>query len=405
MCVISTILLLLIFLATCAVMYHEGFFDSSGRIVAAIFFITVAFAIRIIVLPVITSDYTLFLEKWVDFYRQNGGFLAIADKIGNYNLPYLYFLALFSYIPVDDLYLIKLLSISFDILLAWGVSRIVLLYTNNNNRQLVAFAITLFWPTVFLNGAYWGQCDSIFAALAVIAFYMAMVNRPRLSLLFAAFSLAFKVQAVFFLPIYAVFLITRHVRLRDLAVFPLTYLATLLPAIALGHSIRDAIFLYLRQVDGAGASLNFNSTSAYAFIPYGYTAQWLDYAAYIGIALAIALVYTILLWTIARLKSVSDYTMLGFAALLTLGIPFLLPHMHDRYFFLADIFTLILVLVSPEYICVASLCVFGSLLGYYAYIMQEFLLPMNYGASAMLVAFAIIFVYIQKSFKKPVNPT
>ncbi|MGE4354256.1 MAG: conjugal transfer protein TraL [Oscillospiraceae bacterium] len=404
MSITSTILLLLIFLAACAVMYHEGFLDSAGRITAAIFFVTAAFALRIIMLPTITSDYTLFLQKWVDYFRQSGGFSAIADEIGNYNLPYLYFLALFSYIPVDDLYLVKLLSIAFDVLLAWGVSGIVSLYVDSKNRQLAAFIVTLFWPTVLLNGAYWGQCDSIFAAFGVMAFYMALAERPRLSLMFAALSLAFKVQAVFLLPIYAVFLITRHIRLRDLLIFPLTYLATVLPAIALGHPIWDAVFLYFRQVNGATASLNFNSASAYAFIPYGYTAEWLDYGAYIGIALALALVYTVLLWTIAKGRSVNKFTLLGFSALITLGIPFFLPYMHDRYFFLADIFTLILAFISPAYFSVAMLCVFGSLLGYYAYLYHEFFLTMNFGAAAMLVALGVITVYIQKSFGKAEKP-
>ena len=43
-----------------------------------------------------TTDYQWFLRAWVDFYRSNGGFAALDRAIGNYNIPYLYFLALFS---------------------------------------------------------------------------------------------------------------------------------------------------------------------------------------------------------------------------------------------------------------------------------------------------------------------
>ena len=42
-----------------------------------------------------------------------GGFAAVKLPIGNYNAPYLYFLAAISYLPIPDLYLIKLFSILF----------------------------------------------------------------------------------------------------------------------------------------------------------------------------------------------------------------------------------------------------------------------------------------------------
>ena len=66
------------------------------------------------------TDYQWFLKVWVDFYRTNPGFSALGKAIGNYNIPYLYFLALFARSSIRDLYLIKLLSVFFDILLAWA---------------------------------------------------------------------------------------------------------------------------------------------------------------------------------------------------------------------------------------------------------------------------------------------
>lgn len=395
----SASLLLLIFLCACAAMYCEGFMDTNKRIFVSIFFLTAAFAIRIVMLDHRSGDYNSFLMDWVEHFRQNGGFKALADTIGNYNLPYLYFLAIFSYIPIDDLYLIKYLSITFDVILAIGAGRIVLFYTDSDNKQLAAFLAVMLLPTTVLNGACWGQCDSIFAAFAVWAFYYAICKRSRTSLAFAALALSFKVQAVFFLPIYGVLLLTKNVRIRDIWVLPATYVATLLPAILLGHPILDAILLYARQVSGAGYSLNLNSASMYAFIPSGFTHEYLPYTDSIGIALAIALIYTTMLWTTARHKSVTDETLLGFVVLLTLGIPFFLPYMHERYFFMADIFTLVLAVCSIKYLPVAVLCLFGSLLGYYAYLKGVFFLPMGFGAAAMLLAFVLICVYIHKSFR------
>ena len=55
-----------------------------------------AFVLRGAALDYQTLDYQNFLTRWVDFFRDNGGFRALAYPVGNYNIPYLYFLALFS---------------------------------------------------------------------------------------------------------------------------------------------------------------------------------------------------------------------------------------------------------------------------------------------------------------------
>ena len=136
-------------------------------------------------------------------------------------------------------------------------------------------------------------------------------------------------------------------------------------------------------------------------IPYGYDELWLDYAQYIGIALALALVYTTMFWTVARYKSVTLDTLFGFGVLLALGIPLFLPYMHERYFFLADALTLALAFAAPAYAPVFILCQFGSLLGYFAYIRGYFILPMFVGTAAMLAAFVFICLYIHKSFQTP----
>jgi hypothetical protein len=99
-------------------------------------------------------------------------------------------------------------------------------------------------------------------------------------------------------------------------------------------------------------------------------------------------------------------TMCGFvvlaAALLSLGIPFLLPHMHDRYFFLADVLTVILAFMYfPWGISLAVLCQFASLLGYHAYLKMRYLLTMNYGAIALIAVLLVISALFVKELFLP----
>ena len=81
----------------------------------------------------------------------------------------------------------------------------------------------------------------------------------------------------------------------------------------------------------------------------------------------------------------SSRAMLAAAVLLAVGIPFLLPHMHDRYFFAGDILTVVLAFACWKYAAVAPLCQFASLLGYHAYLKMRYLLPMSYGSWALIL--------------------
>ena len=84
------------------------------------------------------------------------------------------------------------------------------------------------------------------------------------------------------------------------------------------------------------------------------------------------------------------------ALLMAVGVPFLLPHMHDRYFYPADALSLALAFAMPALFPVAPLVEFASFLGYYAYLSFYFspqgghyLLPMSKGSYALLAALAL----------------
>ena len=108
-----------------ALLYKEGLLKKPAPIVIAVMLTALALVLRALVFGYETLDYQNFLTRWVDFFRQRGGWRALSEPVGNYNIPYLYFMALFSYSSVKDLYLIKLLSTVFDVLLAYSAMRLV----------------------------------------------------------------------------------------------------------------------------------------------------------------------------------------------------------------------------------------------------------------------------------------
>ena len=360
---------------------------------AAVALALLAFAARYSVLDYVTLDYRDFLSRWVEYFRVNGGFAGLSRQIGNYNIPYLYFLALFSYSSIDDLYLIKLLSILFDVLLAWGAALLLGHFTKSAARRMGVFFTALMLPTVFLNGALWAQCDSIYVALALLGIYCALDDRPVLSMVLAALSFGFKLQAVFILPVYAVLWIYGKFSWKHFLVFPAAYVVLVLPAVLLGRPFAETLTLYLDQTASIGIGLNYNSPSVYALFQYTLPAEYNDLASSVGVVCAFVYMAAVLGVCLAFRGRLTDRAVLGAAVLLIIGIPFLLPHMHDRYFFAADILSVVLAFAAPMYAAAALLVQFASLLGYHAYLKGRYLLLMDRGAAALIAALILAAAY------------
>jgi Gpi18-like mannosyltransferase len=262
--------------------------------------------------------------------------------------------------------------------------------------MLASFFTVLLLPTVFLNGALWGQCDSIYAALALMGLWLALSKRPVLSVLCFTLSFGFKLQAVFILPIMLVLLFTKKYKAWHLALFPAFYIALVIPAVIMGKPFLETLTLYASQTSSIGSGLNYNSPSVYALVNH---VQNESGAATLGIIAAFVFMFLVLAICFIKRASFSDKHIILAAALLSLGIPFLLPHMHDRYFFLADAMTVVLAFMYfPWGISLAVLCQFASLLGYHAYLKLQYLLPMRHGATALLITLVILTAFLIYQF-------
>ncbi len=385
-------------------LYRSGVLEKSFSIYLSAALLALAFSLRAFCLNYETLDYQNFLKQWVEFFRQNGGFAALSQPVGNYNIPYLYFLALFSYIPASDLYLIKLLSIFFDVLMAWAAMGIVGKLGGSLAQRLGIFFTVLLLPTVVLNGALWGQCDSIYVALALMSIYWALDDKPVLSMLAMTLSFGFKLQAVFVMPVLAILWMQGKFKLRHFFIFPIAYVVLVLPAVLLGRPFLDTITLYFSQTGSIGSGLNYNSPSVFGIF---WNVQNEVLASKLAIISAFVFMLLILLICYVNRSRLSSRAMLAAAVLLAVGIPFLLPHMHDRYFFAGDILTVVLAFACWKYAAVAPLCQFASLLGYHAYLKMRYLLPMSYGSWALILVLILaghmLFMELEKGKGKKIE--
>lgn len=345
-----------------------------------------AMLVRALCLDYVSLDYTQFLSEWYDYFKANGGFAAIAGSVGDYNAPYLYFMAAISYLDVPDLYLIKLFSILWDVGLAWGCLRLVRSLTRERQGSaapLIAFGAALLLPTAVLNGAYWGQCDAIYGALCVHAAALALEGKGPASTALMGAAFAFKLQSIFVLPLWGVLWLAGRVRFRELWAFPLAYLAMIAPALALGKPLGDIVGVYFKQM-GEYSRLTLNAPSVYQFIPYKMELDE-NLASRLGILAAGALVLALLALGLRLRGRLDRETAMAAAVVLCVGVPFLLPHMHERYFFLADMFTLCWACADRRRAPAAALVCGSSLASYCVYLRLKYNCVVRLGGAAFVM--------------------
>ena len=67
-----------------------------------------------------SPDYSSYLEPWFLELKAAGGLKGLGQVIGNYNVLYLFLMALLTYVPLEPIVLIKGLSIAMDFLGAFA---------------------------------------------------------------------------------------------------------------------------------------------------------------------------------------------------------------------------------------------------------------------------------------------
>lgn len=363
-----------------------------------------AMLVRCLLLDYESHDYLTFLSQWYDVIRDGGGFGAIAQPVGNYNVPYLYFIAFISYLDVPDLYLYKLFSIFLDVILAWGGLRLVRVLTKEKGSAFlpqIAFGLLLFVPTVVLNGSYWAQCDAVYGALVVHAVASLLEGKNKQSLVWLAVAFSFKLQTVFIMPLWGVMWLAGQVKFRELFVFPGVYALTAVPAILLGKPLGDILGVYVGQM-GEYDRLTLNAPTVYQFLPQNgvYDQAFLSQ---LGIIAAMIVAFAVLFIGAWNGKRVDNQMAMAVAMVLVVGIPFFLPHMHERYFYLADVLGVCWAVSNLRYIPAALLVCGSSLASYSVYLRLKYnyilylsgdYLVMFWESAAMAAALVLCIVYL-----------
>ena len=283
-----------------------------------------------------SNDWKEFLMDWCS-QLSNEGIKALGHPIGNYTCVYMYLLLLIVKLPIPWLYGIKIASIIFDYVGATVVGLIILRLTNSKSKAIIGFMCIICSPTVILNGAAWGQCDIIYATFVLLSFGAIAKKKEMQSMIWYAVAFSIKLQAIFFLPVLVILWLKGRVKTWHFTYIPLIYFATILPSWIMGRNLSSLLTIYIEQTETyQGLSLLYPNF----YYLLGDT-EYNGILAKFGICLTIVLLGGIAYWLYTKDIKISNEILLKLSLFICMLTVYFLPHMHERYGFLAGIFCII----------------------------------------------------------------
>ena len=299
---------------------------------------------------VFLGDAQTYLLCWYEEIRSNGGFRALSAQVGDYNMFYQFILALVTYLPIQPIYAIKLSSIVFDYLLAFAADLFVRELTGNREYGRWAFLVVVLSPLVFINSAWWGQCDAMYASLCVLSLVYLARAKYTTSFLLYGFSFAFKLQGIFLLPLFLfLYVYQKRYSILNFLLIPFMTAISALPCVIAGRgkkSVIRVITFYFWE-SGIWRKMYLNYPGFWALMGTN-SEEFFNIFHTAAICLTVALLATFMYYWKKKSVQLTKVNILYMAFLLSYTCVYFLPAMHERYNFIAEILGIVILFLIPK---------------------------------------------------------
>jgi Gpi18-like mannosyltransferase len=305
-----------------------------------------AVVVRILCLPFSNGDLQDY-QAWYHLLDEKGFIQTFASGFANYSPPFMYFLYLATLVKgfIPEVNAIKLIPIGFDLINAWIVFKIVRIKFPRGKTPALASVLFLLLPTVVLNSSFWGQTDALYTCFLLLSLYAVLTERSFIALAAFGFAFSVKAQAVFLLPFLIFWVLKRRIPWYALILIPAAYFGAVLPAVLAGMPVLEILSVYRGQANTFSYP-QMNAPNLYLFTPWGFFAQAVTWG------LVFSFVFTCV-WVFFLLRKKNEFrqpAQLLYLALVSVAfLPFILPKMHDRYFYPADVISLLLAFFDPAF--------------------------------------------------------
>ena len=377
------------------------FVNEHPNLIYLIIITVLAIGVRMLLIEHNSGDYNMFLKPWFDELKFYGGLGALSRDIGNYTPIYMTILAILTYIPIDSLITIKIVSIIFDFIGAVAAMKIVKELLGNKKYKdkisLLVYALYLFLPTVVLNSAHWAQSDGIYTAFVLISILYLMKKNYRLAIIFWAVAIAFKLQAIFIFPLYVLMYISeRKIKFKYFLYVPLIIFIFSLPKAILSHDLLIGFKVYINQAGTYSQYITLNFPNIYGIFWGGNGSNLIDTPfkelSSIGILATFMILVTLAYFVHTKKTKFDNNAIIEFGLFSILLTTFFLPQMHERYLFMGDVIAILYLVINIKKYYVPLMVEFISVNGYMYLLFSGF--AINF--STLSIAFLVLIVLYTK---------
>ncbi len=311
-------------------------------------------------LDFLSGDFQGFLYHWLNHIQRVPLDRAYSHAFSNYAPLYTYLLGGIDLLfpMVLRLHAVKFLSFLGEGIACYFAWRIVALVHGPRSWLALLAPLAIFIsPSAAVNSASAAQCDIWYTAFLLATIYTLFIQRPGRAMVYYGIAVSLKLQAVFLAPFLLACLLRHIIRWRHAWIPAAVYIATLLPAWAQGRPFTELLLVYWNQFhtyDNLGNAGNFY------FLLREY-----DFILMRNIGLAVTMVAACIFAGISYKRWRLEKGVIPAILLATFCVglmPFLLPKMLDRYFFPADMFSLVLACLNPRWILITICFQFSSML-------------------------------------------
>ena len=318
-------------------------------------------------------DYT----SWYTYILNHGRLHSLNGSFSSYSPPYVYLLAIGSNLQrfLDPVRVIKLLNVPF--ILASGALTFSICRSQGLSARysLLAGWIIIVCPEIVANGLVWGQTDILETTFVLACVRLLIAQRPGWAMATLGVALSFKLQVIFLAPAILALLVTGELPTWSLFAAAAGYVAMFVPAFLAGRSPKALLGVYSSQT-GAADRISMGAAN-----PYCLVAAWTGNGRvdaqhpfflrleHIGVAVGLVLTACLIFFLVRQRFLLPQQKMIAALAVSALAVPFVLPKMHDRYFFIGDTLALVFGLMLPRAMIPAILLQVAGLMVYARYLM------------------------------------
>lgn len=375
-------------------LYALKFFKKYYLIIAMVLVTIVALIARYCFVTYPSGDSVWFiLDGWENDIRYMG-FSSFWQVDSDYSPIYLFMLALLLLIPdgkqisislygttytffENRMIALKTVYFLFTVAAAFAIYLIVKLLTKSKGKGVIAYCITLALPTLFVNSALWGNSDIIYVTFLLYSVYFFLKGTKYSDIfayMFLGFAFANKMQAIFVMPFVIYFIVRRKAKLYRVIYAFLAFFITLVPCYFCGAGFLDPFAYLAKQFNGYN-NLSLGAATIWKFLELQDAEMVKKYATWISVLLVgvmLVIVY------FRNIKLEDKHASFKVFFLLTMTTAFVLPRLHERYFLLIEILTIVYAIIDKKkwYLPVLSqvggaICYYHYMTGYKHYIIES----------------------------------